>query len=91
MFFPKVSEECLNGNSNSCYEEDCNQSLPQYVGSILTDNKNSDFSDGDERIFVCDPGFILNPALKEGSVDIVRVFQSYYGSGKLINLINLAL
>ena len=74
---PEVSDECLNGNPNSCYEENCDQSLPQYVGSILTDNKNTNIFEGDERIFVCDPGFVRNPALKEGSVNIVR-FLKYF-------------
>ena len=69
-----VSSDCLAGNADECHEK-CDKHLPQFVGAILSDNKNLDFSVGEERIFACDQGYVVNPSLKGFYLDLVKKIQ----------------
>ncbi len=70
-----VSSDCLAGNADECHEK-CDKHLPQFVGAILSDDKNLDFSVGEERIFACDQGYVVNPSLKGFYLDLVKkIFQ----------------
>ena len=72
-----VSSDCLAGNADECHEK-CDKHLPQFVGAILSDDKNLDFSVGEERIFACDQGYVVNPSLKGFYLDLVKKINLNY-------------
>ena len=77
IFFVLVSPECLSGHTDQCNDK-CDQNLPQFVGSILSSNIVSEKSEdaiGEEKVFVCEQGFIINPQLKLRAVNKVIKMQ----------------
>ena len=65
-----ASPECLAGNHDQCLEH-CHQNLTQFIGSVVSDYGETGCNVGDQRMFVCHQGFVVNPALIEFVQDVV--------------------